>query len=92
MRELSSLREGWETVEAQEVRLLRNTTVQQSVHQWLMLQQTFEFQLQQTAAIFGPERREALAQLQTRLRRMAEWLNQHGQFTPVDRGATETPQ
>ncbi len=77
MRALSTLREGWEAVEAQELRLLRDTTIQQSVRQWLILQQTYEFQLQQTTALFEPERRAALAQLQARLRLMAEWLKQH---------------
>jgi hypothetical protein len=78
MRELRALREGWEAVKAQETSLLRSMSTQDSVRQWLMLQQSFEFQLQQTAAIFGPERREALAQLQSRLRRMAEWQAQRG--------------
>ena len=63
MRELRTLREGWEMVEAEETRLLRALTVQESVHQWLILQHTFEPQLQQTAALFGPERQAALIQL-----------------------------
>ena len=43
-----------------------------------MLQRAFEAQLQQTAAIFGPERRAALAQLQAWLLALAEWREQHG--------------
>ena len=83
MRELSALREGWEAVEAVETRLLRGLTAQESIRQWLILQRSCEAQLQQTAAIFGPERQAALAQLQARLRRMAEWQEQHGEFAPT---------
>ena len=72
MRGLSALREGWEIIEIDETRLLRRMTTQESVRHWLMMQQSFEAQLQQTATIFGPERRAALAQLQARLRRIAE--------------------
>jgi hypothetical protein len=78
MRGLRTLREGWEMVEAEEIRLLRDMTAQDSIQQWLMLQQAFEPQLQQTAALFGPERRAALAQLQARLRRLVEWREQNG--------------
>ena len=78
MRDLSALREGWETIEAEETRLLRALTVQESVHQWLMLQRTFEFQLQSTAALFASERQAALARLQSRLHLIAEWQAQHG--------------
>jgi len=92
MRELSTLREGWETVEAEETRLLRGMTTQDSIRQWLILQRSFEAQLQQTAAIFGPERRATLAQLQARLRLMAEWQEQHGEFASVHRRASATPE
>ena len=78
MRELRTLREGWEMAEADESRLLRRMTIQESVRLWLMLQRSFEAQLQQTTALFGPERQAALAQFQARLRRLAEWQEQHG--------------
>jgi hypothetical protein len=78
MRQLSALREGWEMVEAEETRLLRGMTIQESIRVWLMLQRSFEAQLQQTAALFGPERQAALAQFQARLLRLAEWQEQHG--------------
>ncbi len=35
MRDLSVLREGWEAIEAEETRLLRALTVEESIHQWL---------------------------------------------------------
>ena len=73
MRELGILREGWDALEADEIRLLRRLTVHESIRQWLILQRTFEPQLQETATIFGSERQTALAQLQARLCRLAEW-------------------
>jgi hypothetical protein len=88
MRDLSAHREGWETVEAEETRLLRGMTIQDSIRQWLRLQRTFEAQLQQTSMIFGPERQAALAQLQVRLRRLAEWRAQHGESSSVHRRAS----
>ena len=78
MRELGTLREGWDALEADEIRLLRRLTVHESIRQWLILQRTFEPQLQETAAIFGSERQTALVQLQSRLRRLAEWQKEHG--------------
>ncbi len=72
MRELSTLRQGWDAMEAEETRLLRSMTVQESMRQWLALQQAFEGQLQETAPLFSQERREALAELQLRLLRLAE--------------------
>ncbi|MEJ5309400.1 MAG: hypothetical protein WHX52_06480 [Anaerolineae bacterium] len=83
MRDLRALREGWDTVEADEIRLLRQLTVQESVRQWLALQRAFEPQLQETEALFGPARREALAELQARLRRFAEWQKEHGESITI---------
>ena len=39
MRELSAVREGWDAFEAEETRLLRSMTVQESMRQLLMLQE-----------------------------------------------------
>ena len=91
MRELSVLREGWNAIEAEETalgttRLLQSMTVQESVHQWLVLQRAFEPQWQQTAVLFAPERLAALAQLQLRLRRLVEWQGQYGK-SPIHSGA-----
>jgi hypothetical protein len=75
---MRELREGWENFEVEETRLLRRTSPQESVRQWLMLQRTFEVQLQNTSVLFAPERQAALAQLQSRLQYIAEWQAQHG--------------
>ena len=78
MRELRALRESQAAFEVEEMRLLQSMTIQESIRQWLALQLAFEPQLQQTAALFAPERQAALAQLQRRLRRLAEWQERHG--------------
>ncbi len=79
MAGLASLRHGWEDVERVETELLRAMSVEESVTQWLRLQQAFEYQLQQTADLFAAERRQALATLQERLYKLVEWQNLHGE-------------
>lgn len=91
MRDLSAVRQGWEEVERAEVRLLRNMTAQESFGQWLRLQRVFEPQLRDTAALFGPERRSALAELQSRLRRLAEWQERHAKSSSVHSEAPTAP-
>ncbi len=78
MQELSALRQDQDAFEAEETRLLQTMTVQESVRQWLALQRAFEPQLQQTAVLFAPDQQAALAELQTRLRRLADWQEQYG--------------
>ena len=82
------MREGWDDLEEDEIHLLRQMTIHESVQQWLALQRAFEPQLQETEALFGPERRAALAQLQSRLRRLAEWQKEHGEFITIPTGAS----
>ena len=72
MSDLSILREGWDSIQKEETRLLRAMTVQESLKQWLQLQQAFEWQLQQTARLFESERRAALVELQNRLQCLVE--------------------
>jgi hypothetical protein len=67
MRDLKSIREGWEEVEMQETRLLRQMSVQESVGHLLALYRIFEPQLQQTEALFRAERMAYLEELQARL-------------------------
>ena len=87
MRELGTLREGWDTLEADEIHLLRCLTVHESIRQWLILQRTLEPQLQETATVFGSERQTALAQLQARLHRLVEWRQKHGESATLHSGA-----
>lgn len=89
MRGLSTLREP-PAFEAEETRLLQSMTIQESVRQWLALQLAFDPQLQQTADLFAAERQAALAELQLRLHRLAEWQRQHGKSLSIHSGAPET--
>jgi hypothetical protein len=92
MRDLTALREGWDTFDLEETRMLRAMTIQESLDQQLMLQRTWESQFQQTAALFGPERWAALAEIQERLRRLAAWQEQHGRPLHGDSGTTKPPE
>jgi hypothetical protein len=84
---LRALRQDSETMEAEETRLLRRMTVQESLRQWLMIQVAFEPQLQATEALFAEERRAALAELQARLARLAEWQARNGATLPFSQSA-----
>ena len=84
VRDLSSVRQGWERVEQAEARLRSTMTPQESFRRWLELQRIFGPQLRDTAALFGPERQSALAELQSRLRRLAACQERHGKPDTVD--------
>jgi hypothetical protein len=72
VHDLSILREGWDSLRREETLLLRATTVEESIRQWVVLQTAFEWQLQQTAPLFAQERWTALAELQARLQRLVD--------------------
>jgi hypothetical protein len=78
MQGLDTLREGWAEIDEIETRLLRRMTIQESLADWLALQRAFEAQLLETALLFAEERRAALAELQARLRRLADWQADRG--------------
>ena len=70
MPDLTILREGWDLIEQEELRLLRAMTIQESIDHWLQLQRAFEWQLTNTANLFEGERQNALVELQSRLYRL----------------------
>lgn len=78
MKGLRSLRAGWEQVDAEETRLLRQMTVAESLRQLLLLQRTFEPQLRQTEALFRAERLAHLEELQRRLAALARLKEERG--------------
>ena len=67
MKGLGRVRDGWDEVEAEETRLLRQMTVQEGLRHLLALQRAFEPQLQQTEELFRAERLAYLEELQRRL-------------------------
>lgn len=78
MRDLNTVRQGWEEIEKAESRLTTRMTPQESFRLWLQMQATFESQLRKTSALFGPQRAFDLAEFQARLRRLAQWQETHG--------------
>lgn len=91
MRDLSAVRQGWGEIERAEARLSYRMTAQESLRQWLQMQQVFEPQLLETAELFAPERRSALGELQSRLRRLAEWQEKYGEPGSVHSEAPGAP-
>ena len=90
MRDLAALREGWDSIAAEETRLLRDLSVQQGMRELLALQELLEPQMRETAHLFAQARWAALAELQDKLRRLAKWQALHGQSVHVDPGSPET--
>ncbi len=72
-RDLRRVREGWDEVTAEETRLLRRMTVQESLAHWLALQRAFEPQFRETEPLFRAERMAYLEELQRRLAKLEEW-------------------
>jgi hypothetical protein len=72
VRDLSALRDSGDPFHNEALLLLRATSIQESIRQWLRLQSAFEWQLQQTATLFESDRRKALAGLQARLRLLVD--------------------
>lgn len=68
MSDLRKGREGWLAVYREETQMLRSLTIYESINQWLMLQNAFNGQLEQTAYLFETQRREAMIEFQARLR------------------------
>ena len=70
MHNLDRLRKDQDLLNDKETFLPGAITVQESLRQWVELQTAFEWQLQQTAELFGRDRWVALTELQARLRRL----------------------
>jgi len=85
MRSLSQVRENWDEVEAENVRLLQSKTIAESVGEYLALQQAFASQLRETETLFGPPRNEAMIQFQARLAKFHQHyaLNMENLITAV---------
>lgn len=73
MRDLSTVQDGWEEIEAEETRLLRQLTLQESIRQLVALHEEFEPLLQETEELFRADRTAYLAELQERLQRLERW-------------------
>lgn len=72
MDNLHRLRDRDETYYSVETQLLRAMSVIESLQTWAKLQYAFEWQLQQTAALFEQDHRDSLAEFQERLHKLIE--------------------
>jgi hypothetical protein len=79
MRDLKSLREGWDEVARQERRSAEHLTIAQSVSIYLALCRDMAPRMRETEEIFRRDREAYLAELQSRLRRLNDLRRQqHG--------------
>lgn len=90
MRDLKALREGWDTIVEEETRLLRGLSIQSGMRDLLRLQEMVEPQFQQTAHLFAGDRWAALAELQSRLQRLAKWQTQNEYYPPLSCAISST--
>jgi hypothetical protein len=69
--ELKILRNEWDSQDEGEAYLFEASTIQERLDQWVGIQTAFEWQLQQTATLFGQDRWSALVELQARLQHLS---------------------
>jgi hypothetical protein len=67
MNRLARIRDVWPDVQAEELRLLRQTSPEEGARQFLALYREFAAWLQETEPLYRAERNEAMRQLQSRL-------------------------
>jgi hypothetical protein len=79
MRDLRTLREGWDEVEKEERRLAELLTIEQSVKIFIMLCDSLTPLMDETEELFRGDREAYLTALQARLRRFDEWQRQDGE-------------
>ena len=78
MRDLKTLREGWDEVARAEPSSAEQLTIEQSVSIFLSLYQAMAPQMEETEESFRRDREAYLTELQARLRRLGAYLHQHG--------------
>lgn len=69
--ELKILRNEWDSQDEGEAYQFEASTIQERLDQWVGIQTAFEWQLQQTATLFGQDRWSALIELQARLQHLS---------------------
>lgn len=76
MRDLKTLREGWDEVARAERNSTEQLTMEQSVRIYLSLYLTMAPQMEETEEIFRRDREAYLTELQERLLRLNAWRQQ----------------
>lgn len=77
MRDLKTLREGWDEVAREERRFAEQLTIEQSVSIYLSLCRDMAPQMEETEEAFRRDRESHLTELQARLRRLNDFPQQH---------------
>ena len=80
MRDLKTLREGWDEIEQEERRSAEHLTIEQSLEIYLSLYRDLAPQLEATEATFRRDRETYLTELQSRLLRLNDFRQQHGKL------------
>ena len=76
LKNLRRVREvNWAEIEALEIKLLREKTLEQGIRDYLALRSEFEPLLRQTEPIFGQDHIARLIRLQERFQKLQEWRN-----------------
>jgi len=70
MRDLKTLRQGWDEVAREERRSAEPLTIEQSLYIYLSLWRDMATQMEETEEAFRPDREAYLTELQARLRRL----------------------
>ena len=77
MEALSTLRDKWVEIEAEETQLLRQMTIAESLREFAMLYDAYADQPQTDDLTTWLERETTLIERQHRLVRLAQWLKAH---------------
>jgi hypothetical protein len=82
MRDLKTLREGWDEVAREERRSSEQLTIEQSVRIYLSLCRDMAPLMEETEEAFRRDRESYLTELQARLRRLNDFSQQqHGKLS-----------
>jgi len=76
MRDLKTLREGWDEVAREERHSSEELTIEQSVSIYLALYRDMAPQMEKTEELFRRDREAYLTELQSRLRRLNDFRQQ----------------
>jgi len=83
MRDLSQVRDGWDEIEAEETRLLREMPIAEGLKIFAVLYDAFAPRFRAEEQTYLAEREAALIERQRRLARLAQWLKDHPEESPL---------
>lgn len=84
MRDLKTLREGWDEVAREERRSVEQLTIEQSVSIYLSLYRDMSPLMEETEEAYRRDREAYLTELQARLRRLDSFRKQQDRELPKD--------